>query len=110
MTNDKVLSLIGLCKKAGKLKSGEFSVEEIIKVRKAKLVLVALDASENTKKKYKDMCSYRNIPIYFYSDKATLGKWMGSEERAAVGITDDGFAGSIILELEKNNSDSEVVE
>lgn len=110
MTNDKVLSLIGLSKKAGKLKSGEFSVEEEIKKRKAKLVVVALDASDNTKKKYKDMCSFRNIPIYLYSEKTTLGKWLGSEERAAVAITDDGFARSIILELKKNNFDSEVVE
>ena len=35
--------------KAGKLLSGEFSVEKAIKQRKVKLVIVAGDASDNTK-------------------------------------------------------------
>ncbi|MBO6215288.1 MAG: ribosomal L7Ae/L30e/S12e/Gadd45 family protein, partial [Lachnospiraceae bacterium] len=52
--NDKVLSMIGLCMKAGKLKSGEFAVEETVKNGQARLVIVASDASENTKKSYAD--------------------------------------------------------
>ena len=110
MINDKVLSLIGLAKKAGKCKAGEFSVEAEIKAHKARLVIVALDASDNTKKHYSDMCSYRNIPIVYYSDKDTLGRCIGCEERAAAVILDDGFASGILKAYERNQSGSEVIE
>ena len=51
MKNNRVLSLIGLATKAGKTVSGEFSTEKSVKTGKGLLVIVAEDASENTKKK-----------------------------------------------------------
>ena len=44
--NNKVLSLLGLATKAGKIASGEFSTEKSVKSGKGFLVLVAADASE----------------------------------------------------------------
>ena len=52
MTGNKVLSLIGLATKAGKTASGEFLTEREVKSGKAALVIVAGDASKNTKKKF----------------------------------------------------------
>ena len=66
MNNDKVLSLLGLAKKAGKVKGGEYCVETELKKGRAKLVIVADDASDNTKKSYTDMCSFKKVPIIFY--------------------------------------------
>ena len=106
MNNDKVLSLLGLAKKAGKLKSGEYCVETEIKKGRAKLVIVALDASENTKKSYSDMCNYKKVPIIFYENKDNLGQCTGSEERAAVVLLDEGFAKAVNKEIstrEKKN-------
>ena len=51
--NNKVLSLVGLATKAGKIASGEFSTEKSVKTGKGFLVLVAADASENTRKKFR---------------------------------------------------------
>ena len=76
MTGNKVLSLIGLATKAGKTASGEFLTEREVKSGKAALVIVAGDASENTKKKFRNMCDYYKVPIYFYEDKDTLGHAM----------------------------------
>ena len=104
MNNDKVLSLMGLARKAGKLKSGEYCVENEIKKGKAILVIVAKDASENTKKKYSDMCAYRQVPICFYSDKDNIGRCLGYDERAAAVITDEGFASGIMKEIDKLNN------
>ena len=56
--NNRVLSLIGLATKAGKTVSGEFSTEKSVKTGKGLLVIVAEDASENTKKKIRNMCSF----------------------------------------------------
>ena len=47
--NNKVLSLLGLATKAGKVASGEFSTEKSVKTGKGFLVLVADDASQNSR-------------------------------------------------------------
>ena len=67
--NNKVLSLLGLATKAGKVASGEFSTEKSVKTGKGFLVLVADDASQNTKKKFQNMCDFYEVPIYFIADK-----------------------------------------
>ena len=96
---DKVLSLIGLAMKAGRCASGEMMTENETKSGKAKLVIVASDASENTKKKFRDMCKFYKVPIYIYGDKDTLGHAMGKEFRASLAILDEGFADGIQREL-----------
>ena len=58
LKQDRVLSLIGLATKAGKCASGEFMTENETKSGKAALVIVAEDASDNTKKKFRDMCKF----------------------------------------------------
>ena len=101
---DKALSLIGLEMKAGRCASGEMMTETETKSGRAKLVIVASDASENTKKKFRDMCEFYKVPIYFYGDKDTLGHAMGKEFRASLAILDKGFADGIRKEL-KNRED-----
>lgn len=100
MTGNKVLSLIGLATKAGKTASGEFLTEREVKSGKAALVIVAGDASENTKKKFRNMCDYYKVPIYFYEDKDTLGHAMGKQFRASLAVLDEGFAKGIRKHLD----------
>ena len=47
--NNKVLSLLGLATKAGKVASGEFSTEKSVKTGKGFLVLVADDVAPTSK-------------------------------------------------------------
>ena len=103
-SNQKVLSLIGLATRAGKTASGEFSTEKSVKSGKGYLVLVAGDASENTRKKFQNMCDFYKVPIYFYGDKETLGHAMGKEIRASLAITDAGFAKSISKHIDTENN------
>ena len=100
MRQNKVFSLVGLAMKAGKIASGEFSTEQAVKTGRAELVIVAEDASDNTKKKFQNMCEFYRVPIYFYGDKDTLGHAMGKEFRASLAITDVGFATGIIKHLD----------
>ena len=104
VNRDKILSLIGLAVKAGRCISGEVMTESETKSGKAKLVIVARDASDNTKKKFRDMCKFYRVPICFYGDKDTLGHAMGKEFRASLAILDKGFADGIRKEL-KNRED-----
>ena len=101
---DKVLSLIGLATRAGKCASGEMMTESETKSGRAKLVIVASDASDNTQKKFRDMCKFYKVPICIYGDKDTLGHAMGKEFRASLAILDEGFANGIQKEM-KNRED-----
>ena len=103
MKQNKILSLIGLAMKAGKVVSGEFSTEKATKSGQASLVIVSIEASDNTKKKFQNMCTYYEVPIYFYGTKMELGSAMGKEYRASLAIVDHGFAKA----LEKQLSDGE---
>ena len=67
---DKVLSLIGLAMKAGKCVSGETMTESETKSGKAKFVIVAGDASENTKKKFGECVSF--IKFHFVSTEIKI--------------------------------------
>lgn len=103
----KVFSYIGLATKAGKTASGEFSTEKAVKEGKAFLVMIAGDASDNTKKMFTNMCTYYKVPIYFVSDKNTLGHAMGKEFRASLALLDKGLADAIEKQLKTAVQDDE---
>ena len=88
--------MLGLATKAGRTVSGEFAVEQAVKSREAVLVIIAQDASGNTKKHFHDMCNYRDIPILEICSKEELGRYTGKKERASVALLDQGFAEKLI--------------
>ena len=98
--NRQTLSLLSLCQRAGKMKTGEDTVEKAIQKKEAKLVIIPEDASDNTKKKFQNMCDFYKVPIYFFEDKDTLGHAMGKEFRASLAVTDAGFAKGIRKHLD----------
>ena len=95
--------MISLATKAGKTVSGEFCTEKEVKSGRAHLVIVAGNASDNTKKKFRNMCEFYEVPIYFYKDKDTLGHAMGKEFRASLAVLDEGFAKGILKHLNTEN-------
>ena len=99
----KVLSLLELSAKSGNLVSGEFSTEKAVKEHKAALVVVAEDASDNTKKSFSNMCAYYHVPMIVFADKETLGHAIGKQFRASVAVTQDGFAKAILKLTESDN-------
>ena len=99
--NNKVLSLLGLATKAGKVASGEFSTEKSVKTGKGFLVLVADDSSQNTRKKFQNMCDFYEVPIYFIANKEELGRFCGKEFRASLAVQDENFAKAMLKELQK---------
>ena len=101
---NKILSLISLATKAGKTASGEFSTEKAVKDGSAELVFVAEDASDNTKKKFKNMCDFYEVPIYFYGSKDTLGHAMGKEFRSSLAVMDYGFAKGLMKQLKAGDN------
>lgn len=99
ISEKKVFSLLGLATKAGYVSSGEFMTEKAIKEGKACLVIVASDSSDNTKKKFINMCSFREVPLSILGSKDELGHAMGKEFRASLSVNNLGMAQSIMKHL-----------
>ncbi|MBS7298581.1 MAG: ribosomal L7Ae/L30e/S12e/Gadd45 family protein [Eubacteriales bacterium] len=92
---DKVLGLIGLAKKAGRITAGSELCEDAIRRGDSKLIIIADDISDNGKKAICDCCRHYGIKYLTYASKADLGTAVGSEIRAVISINDEGFARAI---------------
>lgn len=99
---NKVFSMIGLATRAGKTVAGEFSVEKAIKENKAKLVIISVESSDNTKKLFSNKCKFYKIPIFVYGTKEELGMATGNGSRASIAVLDFGFSKSIMNMLTEN--------
>ena len=99
MKQNKVLSLLGLAMRGRNLVSGEFQTLEAIKKGSAMLVIIAEDASANTKKLFTDKCSFYEVPVYQFGTKAELGRAIGKDLRSSIGVCDVGLADAIIKQL-----------
>lgn len=98
---NKVLGLAGLAARAGKISSGAFSVEKAVKSGKAYLVVVAEDASANTRKQFQNMCEYYQVPVLVMADKERLGHSIGKELRVCMAVLDSNLAQAMIKEFDR---------
>ena len=86
--NDRVISMLSLAKKAGKLICGEEMVLDFIRSGKRGIVIITSDASDNTKKKFHDKCRYYHVPVYEYGTRTDLG-------HVLMAVNDKSFAENI---------------
>lgn len=95
MINNKVYGLIGLAMRAGKIAFGADAVEDLIKKRKLKLVIVAENSSDRTKNNFEFMCNKNNIPIIIYGNIEDISKSIGKQNKAIIGIKETNIANEI---------------
>ena len=68
------------------------------------------NSSDNTKKMFRNMCTFYEVPMFVYGTKEDLGHSMGKEFRASLAVTDEGFAKSIEKRLNEAEIKAEVAE
>ena len=88
----KISSLLSLCTKAGMLLTGEETAEKLLKRGDVHLVIIPVDASDNTKKKFVNKCFFYQKPVRIFGEKAALSKCVGKRNRTVYVVTDSGFA------------------
>lgn len=99
---NKILSTLGLCRKAGKTVTGVDAVcKRMREAGDVYLVLAANGISENTKKKLSDKASFYEVKVVYTDfDMISLGTAVGNNSGSAcVGITDKGLSDSISKNL-----------
>lgn len=87
--------MLSLCQKAGKMTSGEVSVEKNIQSGMALYVIVPKDASDNTIEKFKNKTDYYEVDFCIFGEKEILSQSIGKVNRTVFGITDENFAKKI---------------
>ena len=101
MRQNMLSSLLGMAMRGRNLVSGEFQTLNAIKNGSAMLVIIAEDASDNTRKLFTDKCSFYNVPVRMYGQKEELGRAIGKDLRSSLGVCDAGLADTIIKRLEE---------
>lgn len=101
--NDRLLSFLGLCKRAGYLISGADTVVKAMRDKKALLVLTANDFSDNSRKNVEKAAAQYRVPLRTLAcpkDELSfaLGKHCG-----VICITDQGFADKILDMIDNGN-------
>ena len=91
--------------KAGKIAYGTDMCLEKIKFNKAKILIVAEDASNNTKEKLTRICEEKKIALYEYGSKEELSMAIGKANKTVIAILDVNFAKSIKNYLEESKGE-----
>ena len=86
------LNLLGLASRARKIVTGETLIKKI-RTNTIHLVIIASDASDNTK--FIDKCTSYNVDYIVTSSREELSSAIGKNNRVALGIQDAGFAKSL---------------
>lgn len=105
MTNKKILGLLGLCTKAGDICFGTDACIDLILRKKVKLIIVAQDAAERTKRNLEFVCKENDIKIIFLGTIEEISKAIGKDNKAVIGIKNKNFA----LEIEKIINGGEII-
>ena len=87
---EKLIGLLHLCRKAGKLKIGQKAVLSLHTEDHQTLILMAVDAGSGLKRK---LAGRVTLTIGWSSEK--IGMVLGREKVSVLGITDGGFAAEI---------------
>lgn len=84
---DAALRLLGLAARAGAVVPGTERAREAVRAGEAKLVLVAVDASDNSRDKILPLLRVRGVPHLVRFDRAALGAAVGRGPLSAVAVT-----------------------
>ena len=100
MDSHNILSLLGLSLRGGHLVVGEEPVEAAARARDIRLLLLASDAAEGTRRRAEHFartgqCLWLTLPF----PKAELGRAVGRTAAAVVAVTDTGLAHAVALRL-----------
>ena len=94
--NSKLQGMLGLCIRSGKVSLGYDGVKKSVKTHKARMVLLADNASERSKKDVADMCRHYNIQMICDDFSDVFYQLTSKDKLKVISVNDDSFAGEIL--------------
>lgn len=108
--SEKILNLIGMMRKAGDLETGETNTGASVRAGKAKLLLLARDASDNARGRAEGFIrGHSTLTVELPFTKEEISSHVGVSGCSMAAVTDLGFANALMkaLDAEYPNSYSE---
>lgn len=97
---EKILSMIGLAHKAGRVEIGEEPVGSAARAKKARIILVADDAAAGSVRRAMAFAGTGNcLCLVIPATKEELGRALGRTSCAMAAVTDIGFADAVAKKL-----------
>jgi len=110
MTPNSLLSLLGLAYKGRHIETGEHPVSVALRSKKARIVLVACDSAENTKKRLRSWTESNRVPLFELDcTKEELGAAFGKASCSMAAITDAGLALTALKQLDPDGAHAETI-
>ena len=97
---DKFYNMIGMGKRANLVRVGDYVCTESIQKNTSSLIIVAEDASQNTRKKFTQKCEFYQVKCIVIGEKTNLGNAVGKEAAATLTVNDEKFAAQLIKIIE----------
>ncbi len=105
--NDSALSLLGLCRKAGKLSLGHDACKAALNAGTASLCIICADASQRLNEEISSLSQKAGVRIFDVSYSMMDIKNSTSFKAAVFTVDDEGFAKTLINKLNDNKSGKE---
>ena len=102
---DKILSLLGFAKKAGKLIAGSNAVLRSILYGESELVIVTKDAGGSVREKFERICKENDVSFFFIGSQEEFERATGEKNKVIYSVIDTGFANKLkqlIYETKEN--------
>jgi len=93
---NKFFNFLGLIKRSGNLIEGYSKCDEQRNRINYYLIIISNDASNSTRKKFKNHCVNKQIPLIENFSKEELGNPIGREEVKVLAVTDENMAEKLI--------------
>lgn len=106
---NRIYSMLGLARKAGKLVAGADVCSESIIKGESFLVIIANDASEKSKKRFINECTNYNVDYRMYGDNETISHSIGRDNKIVISICDKSFGNSIRTMIDKELNGGEFI-
>ncbi|WP_165445369.1 L7Ae/L30e/S12e/Gadd45 family ribosomal protein [Bacilliculturomica massiliensis] len=97
---NKIHSYLGFAKKSRNLVTGYNTCIYGLQKRRIRLLIVAEDTADNTKKKFQNLTEAAGVPFRIYGVKEELSASTGEQDKGVYGVTDAQFAAVIQKEID----------
>jgi len=109
--NERVLSMLGLMKRAGAITTGEVNTGSAAKAHKAVLIALCSDSSENARHRADNFSNTNNVGLITLPfTKYEVASAVGSAEFSMLAFTDALFTAALLKLINEDGSYSSLIE
>ncbi len=105
--NDSALSLLGLCRRAGKLSLGHDAAKASLNAGTARLCVICSDASQRLNEEISSLAEKAGVKVFDVSYTMLDIKNAISFKAAVFTVDDEGFTKTLIKKFDDNKSGKE---